>query len=106
MQLGDAHFTEEKKLKGKAGKEALYEYAKIYTTGLNDSPALRNLNALGTIKEQSILIIEDNHNLMNYLGNKFDEDDEVFLADSGEKGIVSAYEQVPDLIISDIVLPG
>jgi len=106
LQLGDAHFAEEEKRKGKAGKESLYEDAKIYTTGLHDSPELRKPEALRTIKEESLLIIEDNHDLLNYLGNKFDEDYEVFLADSGEKGIASAYEQVPDLIISDLVLPG
>ena len=106
LQLGDAHFAEEEKLKGKASKEALYEDAKIYTTGLNDIPEPRNQDALRTIKQESVLIIEDNHDLLNYLGNKFEEDYEVFLADTGDKGITSAYEQVPDLIISDLVLPG
>ena len=106
LQLGDAHFDEEEKQKGKASKEALYEDAKIYTTGLNDVPELRNQDALRTIKQESVLIIEDNHDLLNYLGNKFEEDYEVFLADTGDQGINSAYEQVPDLIISDLVLPG
>lgn len=106
LQLGDAHFAEEEKRKGKASKEALYEDAKIYTTGLNDVPQPRNQDVLRTIKQESVLIIEDNHDLLNYLGNKFDEDYEVFLADTGDKGITAAYEQVPDLIISDLVLPG
>lgn len=106
LQLGDAHFTEEEKRKGKVNKEALYEDAKIYTTGLNDVPELRNQDVLRTIKQESVLIIEDNHDLLNYLGNKFEEEYEVFLADTGDKGITAAYEQVPDLIISDLVLPG
>lgn len=106
LQLGDAHFTEAEKQKGKVNKEALYEDAKIYTTGLNDTPEVRNQDALRTIKQESVLIIEDNNDLLNYLGNKFEEDYEVFLADTGDKGIMSAYEQVPDLIISDLVLPG
>ena len=106
LQLGDSHFTEEEKRKGKVNKEALYEDAKIYTTGLNDVPELRNQDVLRTIKQESVLIIEDNHDLLNYLGNKFEEEYEVFLADTGDKGITAAYEQVPDLIISDLVLPG
>ncbi|TKC62116.1 helix-turn-helix domain-containing protein [Pedobacter hiemivivus] len=106
LQLGDAHFTEQEKLRGKSNKDVLYEDAKIYTTGLNDTPEIKNPDSLSTIKQQSVLIIEDNHDLLNYLGNKFEEDYEVFLADTGEKGIASAYEQVPDLIISDLVLPG
>ena len=106
LQLGDAHFTEKEKVKGKANKEALYEDAKIYTTGLNDIPDLKNQDALRTIKAESVLIIEDNQDLLNYLANKFEEEYEVFLADTGDKGITAAYEQVPDLIISDLVLPG
>lgn len=106
LQLGDAHFAEEEKMRGKASKKALYEDAKIYTTGLNDIPEVRNQDALRTIKQESVLIIEDNKDLLYYLGNKFEEEYEVFLADTGDKGIISAYEQVPDLIISDLVLPG
>jgi len=106
LQLGDAHFAEEEKSKEKASREALYEDAKIYTIGLDDTTEVKNRDALRTIKEESVLIIEDNHDLLNYLGNKFEDDYEVFLADTGEKGIISAYEQVPDLIISDLVLPG
>lgn len=106
LQLGDAHFVEEEKLKGNVGREVLYEDAKIYTTGLNESIPLRNLEALGIVKEESILIIEDNHDLLNYLGDKFVEDYEVFLADNGDQGMTRAYEQVPDLIITDLVLPG
>nr|WP_262910933.1 substrate-binding domain-containing protein [Sphingobacterium sp. SRCM116780] len=105
LQLGDAHFSEQEKLRGKVNKDVLYEDAKIYTTGLSDINEIRNLDSLTTIKQESVLIIEDNHDLLNYLGNKFEEDYEVFLADTGEKGIASAYEQVPDLIISDLVLP-
>lgn len=106
LQLGEDHFTEQEKLRGKANKDLLYEDAKIYTTGLNDIPEHTNPDLLRTIKPQSVLIIEDNADLLNYLGNKLEQDYEVFLANTGENGIASAYEQVPDLIISDLILPG
>lgn len=106
LQLGEEHFTEQEKLRGKANKDLLYEDAKIYTTGLNDIPEYTNPDLLRTIKPQSVLIIEDNADLLNYLGNKLEQDYEVFLANTGENGIASAYEQVPDLIISDLILPG
>ncbi|SDM86670.1 hybrid sensor histidine kinase/response regulator transcription factor [Pedobacter antarcticus] len=106
LQLGEDHFTEQEKLRGKANKDLLYEDAKIYTTGLNDIPEYTNPDLLRTIKPQSVLIIEDNADLLNYLGNKLEQDYEVFLANTGENGIASAYEQVPDLIISDLILPG
>lgn len=106
LKLGDEHLTNEEKLKCEINRGELYEDAKIYTTGLNDKPEVRNQDALRTIKEESLLIIEDNNDLLHYMSNKFSEDFEVFLASDGEKGIIAAYEQVPDLIITDVVLPG
>jgi signal transduction histidine kinase/DNA-binding response OmpR family regulator len=106
LQLGEAHFAKEEKVTGKSSKAVLYEDAKIYTTGLNEFAEVRNQDALRTIKVESVLIIEDNHDLLNYLGQKFEDEYEVYLADTGDKGIISAYEEVPDLIISDLVLPG
>ena len=57
-------------------------------------------------KENSILIIEDNPELLNYLVGKFNDYYEVFSAEDGNVGINKAYEKVPDLILSDVVLPG
>jgi signal transduction histidine kinase/DNA-binding response OmpR family regulator len=105
LQLGDGHFSDQEKLKGKVNKDFLYEDAKIYTTGLNDTPEIREPESF-RFNQESVLIIEDNTDLLNYLGSKLEADYEVFLADTGEKGLSSAYEQVPDLIISDLVLPG
>lgn len=106
LQMGDAHFTEEEKLRGKINKEELYEDAKIYTTELINIPELDVQDALRTIKDKSVLVIEDNNDLLYYLGNKLSEEYEVFLANDGNKGLSLAYEQIPDLIISDLVLPG
>lgn len=106
LQMGDGHFTEKEKSKGKTNKEALYEDAKIYTTGLTDTHEVDTQDVLRIIKEKSVLIIEDNNDLLSYLGNKFSEDYEVFIANTGTDGLNIAFEQVPDLIISDLVLPG
>jgi len=106
LQMGDAHFTEEEKLRGKINKEELYEDAKIYTTAQIDIPEPDVKDTFQIIKDRSVLVIEDNNDLLYYLGNKLSEDYEVFLANDGDKGLSLAYEQIPDLIISDLVLPG
>jgi YesN/AraC family two-component response regulator len=59
----------------------------------------------GTPKEYSVLLVEDNPDLLQYLRNKLGETYEVFTAVNGKIGISEAFESVPDLIISDVVLP-
>ncbi|WP_243732229.1 substrate-binding domain-containing protein [Pedobacter duraquae] len=102
---GEAHFTDVEKSDTKIDKAELYEHARIYTTDLDEDLNQDSADALRPIKEHSILIVEDNIDLLHYLENKFKDDYEVFVANTGDVGIHAAYEQVPDLIISDVVLP-
>lgn len=56
----------------------------------------------GYVNEESLLIIEENEELLEYLRNSFKEDYEVFTASSYTQGLKVAYEMIPDLIITDI----
>ena len=58
------------------------------------------------IKDHSVLIIEDNIDLLNYLTEKFSSTYEVFTATSGNQGLNEAFEKIPDVIVSDVVIPG
>jgi len=80
--------------------------ARIYTTGLDDEQRINVIDIFSLPKEQSILIIEDNDDLLHYLTDKLGDQYEIFAADNGNNGITMAFEQVPDLVISDIVMPG
>ncbi|WP_188649523.1 substrate-binding domain-containing protein [Yeosuana aromativorans] len=53
----------------------------------------------------SILIIEDNPDLVKYLKGKFSTDYTVYVSD-GSNGIEMAFEFIPDIIICDVNLPG
>lgn len=106
LRSGYDHFEESEIKKIDIDKVELYEQARIYTTDLDETEEYKNTDAFHLIKEQSVLIIEDNADLRRYLGDKFGEQYEVFTASSGTAGVTAAYEQVPDLIVSDVVLPG
>ena len=54
----------------------------------------------------SILIIEDNDDLREFLRNRLEGKYEILSANDGNDGINKAYDIVPDLIISDIIMPG
>ena len=54
----------------------------------------------------SILIIEDNEDLKEFLRNRLEGKYEISTAGDGNDGINKAFDIVPDLIISDIIMPG
>lgn len=54
----------------------------------------------------SILIIEDNEDLVEFLKNRLEDKFEVHVENNGSAAINKAFDIVPDLIISDIIMPG
>jgi len=77
-----------------------------YTTEIlqDSAPDPLNNEPEGYLNEESLLIIEENEELLEYLKNSFKEDYEVFTANSNSQGLKLAYEMIPDLIITDITL--
>ncbi len=52
-----------------------------------------------------VLIIEDNYDLAAYIGNLLTDNYAIFYATNGKDGIEKALEIVPDLIITDLMMP-
>lgn len=52
-----------------------------------------------------LLLVEDNEELLNYMQKDFSEDFKVIVANNGKLGIEKGVEMVPDLIISDWLMP-
>jgi signal transduction histidine kinase/DNA-binding response OmpR family regulator/ABC-type xylose transport system substrate-binding protein len=103
---GSDHFSPEEISNVELNKADLSETARIYTSEI-DLPSLEvTSNAETRIHEQSILIVEDNLDLLNYLQERFSKQYEIFTAHTGTDGLAAAYEHVPDVIISDVVMPG
>ena len=59
-----------------------------------------------TDENKIMLIIEDNPDISSMLASKFSSGFEVKIAEDGEKGIEVAQKVIPDIIISDIMMPG
>ena len=53
-----------------------------------------------------LLIIEDNRELMQYLTRLLENDYQIQTAENGIQGIEKATEQIPDIILSDVMMPG
>jgi signal transduction histidine kinase/DNA-binding response OmpR family regulator len=56
--------------------------------------------------ETSIVIVEDNLDLLQFLSNKFSQFYQVRTSETAEKGWEIILNTIPDVIISDITLPG
>ncbi len=52
-----------------------------------------------------ILIVEDNSDVRSYIKEQIENDYKIFEASNGEEGIQKAETEIPDLIISDIMMP-
>ena len=106
LPLGKEHFNELEIDIPTTDYKLNYEDAKIYTNETEILKPVLNENNLISPKEQSILIIDDNTEIRMFLKIHLSKTYEVFEAENGNMGLNLAYEIVPDLIISDILLPG
>ncbi|MBV1924053.1 MAG: response regulator [Flavobacteriaceae bacterium] len=52
-----------------------------------------------------LLLVEDNTEVRNYIYSIFKDNYSIIQATNGEEGILIAIEEIPDLIISDIMMP-
>jgi len=52
-----------------------------------------------------ILIVEDNSDVRAYICEQLEKDYKVFEAINGEDGIYKAQKEIPDLIITDVIMP-
>lgn len=55
--------------------------------------------------EELVLIVEDNDDVRAYIKDSLIENFRVLEASNGEEGVKKAQKQIPDLIISDVMMP-
>lgn len=58
-----------------------------------------------TAKRYKILIVDDESEIRDFLAMELNEEYEVYTAADGKEGFESALNSIPDLIISDIIMP-
>ena len=56
-------------------------------------------------KEHTILIVEDNSELRNYLKSELKKQYKIIVAENGKIGYELAVSKLPDLIITDVIMP-
>ncbi|MEH0153501.1 two-component regulator propeller domain-containing protein [Limibacter armeniacum] len=56
-------------------------------------------------RQHTLLIVEDNHEVRQYLNSILESNYTILQASDGKEGITMAQENMPDLIISDVMMP-
>lgn len=62
--------------------------------------------AAGRVGNRAVLVIEDNADMRSFLGSLLSARFEVLMAPDGMDGLRTAVERRPDLVISDVMMPG
>ncbi|WP_164503420.1 hybrid sensor histidine kinase/response regulator transcription factor [Pleionea sediminis] len=88
-------------------REALQQEIQRFYSFDNFTPA-KDVHYSGVIRHDKtqILIIEDNPEMQTYIQSLLCKSYHCILANDGEEGLSLANHHVPDLIISDIMMPG
>ena len=100
-------------LEGTINVESELQKGTIFTITLPTKHGEGNWASLSSDKKEitnsdnitRILIVEDNTDIAYYIGSMFKYNYQVFYARNGADGLLKANELVPDLIITDIMMP-
>lgn len=104
LPLGDAHVSEEQKQKAEESPEQ--EPAQKDAQAVVDEKFIQDaIRSRGDI-QPSIMIVEDNQELRDYLGALFAPLYSVTLAKDGLDAWQKLENNVPDLILTDLMMPG
>jgi len=105
LPLGNAHFKEDEILNETPTFNVNQDDVKIYTT-FSEASLPSPEDSTTEQKEHFILLIEDNSDLRFFIKNRLSNSYEIHVSENGSDGLNSAFNLIPDLIITDIVLTG
>ena len=57
------------------------------------------------VARPTVLLIEDNADMRHYLRRYLNHDNRLLEAENGEEGLQKALQEIPDLIVSDVMMP-
>ncbi len=73
--------------------------------GSQETETILNKTIEKNTVRHSVLVVEDNLEIQEYIASNLNEVYNVFTAENGEEGIKKANKELPDLVISDIMMP-
>lgn len=109
LPLGDSHIAESQKVVTPNIDSLCISELDLYNSNallVNNEEEADSLNDDIQTPKNKILIVEDNEELRELLVQLFAKVYEVYEAKNGEEGLEKAQETQPDIVLSDIMMPG
>ncbi len=107
IPLGNEHLTPEEMVIDEAEEEAVTESiidaAEEEQQQGEEVVASADLPKIG--KRQKVVIVEDDSEIRDYLTEALSENYDITGCENGKKGLAAVLKQMPDLVISDIMMP-
>lgn len=101
IPLGDSHFSEEDFKKENPDDSTLTDIEPVVDYK-NDG----SVSQFSTVdREHTVLIVDDNDSLRNYLAMLLSSRYNVMVAENGQQGYEKAIADQPDVIVSDVLMP-
>lgn len=84
---------------------SLINTPQIFTENFKNTPELFSENTLFENTKPTLLIVEDNPDVQMYLSKELSKEYTLIQEYNGKKGLEAAIQHIPDIIISDIMMP-
>ncbi|WP_282043741.1 two-component regulator propeller domain-containing protein [Winogradskyella flava] len=104
LPAGQEYYTEAEKLTEKIEDQIQLDENFIIPTktkSLVESKNEKNVN----LSSHTLLIVDDNVELRNYLKDELEKQYKILLAKNGKEGLKLAKEFLPDIIMTDVIMP-
>lgn len=107
LKKGSAHFDDKLLLSEYTSSEDIRGYkTAIADESINSSAAsTTRIDGEGIEHEHTILIVEDNLEVRKLIVDIFQREYNVMEGENGKQGLELAHEKIPDLIITDVMMP-
>ncbi|MFT3704458.1 MAG: substrate-binding domain-containing protein [Agriterribacter sp.] len=108
LKLGNAHFSEEQLNNARQNYNSqVSTWIENYNTlEAKKKPVLPEEETASIQPDKStILIVEDNGDLRDFLSQRLSDEYDVVTANDGAEGIQKIFDEMPDIIVSDVMMP-
>jgi DNA-binding response OmpR family regulator/anti-sigma regulatory factor (Ser/Thr protein kinase) len=105
LPLGKDHLKPEEIIEGKVETEKVIPEEVESSPEYEEQKVRSEIEVITETEKLLLLIVEDNADVRNYIKGNLKEEFRIFEAVDGEDGLNQAVDHIPDLIISDVMMP-